>query len=60
LRERSRNLSSIKEALGGRHHIPAYLEFNEQAMEGRYVRLPERGELAQDIDEKQIVEFYSR
>jgi small subunit ribosomal protein S4 len=29
-------------------------------MEGRYVRLPERGELAQEIDEKQIVEFYSR
>jgi small subunit ribosomal protein S4 len=60
LRERSRNLSSIKEALGNRHHIPGYLEFNEQAMEGRYVRLPERAELAQDIDEKQIVEFYRR
>jgi small subunit ribosomal protein S4 len=60
LRERSRNLSSIKEALANRHHIPGYLEFNEQGMEGRYVRLPERSELAQEIDEKQIVEFYSR
>ncbi|MFC0213190.1 30S ribosomal protein S4 [Paenibacillus chartarius] len=60
LRERSRNLTSIKEAVANRHHVPAYLEFNEQAMEGRYVRLPERAELSQDIDEKQIVEFYSR
>jgi small subunit ribosomal protein S4 len=60
LRERSRNLASVKEALANRHHIPAYLEFNEQAMEGRYIRLPERSELAQDIDERQIVEFYSR
>jgi small subunit ribosomal protein S4 len=60
LRERSRNLSSVKEALANRHHIPAYLEFNEQTMEGRYIRLPERSELPQDIDERQIVEFYSR
>jgi small subunit ribosomal protein S4 len=60
LRERSRNLASIKDALAGRHHIPTYLEFNDQSMEGRYLRLPERGELAQEIDEKQIVEFYSR
>jgi len=29
-------------------------------MEGRYVRLPERSELPAEIDEKQIVEFYSR
>jgi small subunit ribosomal protein S4 len=60
LRERSKNLSSIKEALAGRHHIPGYLEFNDQAMEGKYTRHPERGELSQEIDEKQIVEFYSR
>ncbi|QGQ96971.1 30S ribosomal protein S4 [Paenibacillus psychroresistens] len=60
LRERSRNLSTIKEALTNRHHIPTYVEFNEAAMEGRYLRLPERSELPQEIDEKQIVEFYSR
>jgi small subunit ribosomal protein S4 len=60
LRERSRNLSTIKEALTNRHHIPSYVEFNEAAMEGRYLRLPERSELPQEIDEKQIVEFYSR
>ncbi|GAB6929712.1 30S ribosomal protein S4 [Paenibacillus sp. JCM 10914] len=60
LRERSRGLSSIKEALANRVHLPAYVEFDETAMEGKYIRLPERSELSQDIDEKQIVEFYNR
>lgn len=60
LRERSRGLASVKEAVGNRNFLPNYLEFNEAAMEGKYARLPERSELPQEIDEKQIVEFYSR
>lgn len=60
LRERSRSLKTIKEAIEGRNHLPGYVDFNEAAMEGKYVRFPERAELAQEIDEKQIVEFYSR
>ncbi|QAY65489.1 30S ribosomal protein S4 [Paenibacillus protaetiae] len=60
LRERSRGLKSIKEAREGLHHLPNYLEFNDTSMEGKFVRLPERAELSQEIDEKQIVEFYSR
>lgn len=60
LRERSRNLKSIKEALANRNYLHPYLEYDENAMEGKYVRLPERSELPQEIDEKQIVEFYSR
>lgn len=60
LREKSRNLSTIKEALEGRNYLPDYVEFNEQAMEGKYSRLPERSELAPEIEEQQIVEFYSR
>ena len=60
LRERSRSLSVVKEALANRVHVPAYLDFNESAMEGKFIRLPERAELPSEIDEKQIVEFYSR
>ncbi|QHT63999.1 30S ribosomal protein S4 [Paenibacillus lycopersici] len=60
LRERSRAMKSIKEALEGRNFLPNYLEYNDAAVEGKYVRLPERAELPQEIDEKQIVEFYSR
>ncbi|AJS57834.1 30S ribosomal protein S4 [Paenibacillus sp. IHBB 10380] len=60
LRERSRGLSSIKEALENRSHLQAYLEFNDTSFEGKFIRFPERSELSQDIDEKQIVEFYNR
>ncbi|GGD65260.1 30S ribosomal protein S4 [Paenibacillus nasutitermitis] len=60
LRERSRGIKSVKEALEGRNYLPNYLEFNDTAVEGKYLRLPERAELPQEIDEKQIVEFYSR
>jgi small subunit ribosomal protein S4 len=60
LRERSRGLKTIKEAIEARNHIPGFVEFNDKSMEGKFVRLPDRGELSQDIDEKQIVEFYSR
>ncbi|GGJ09151.1 MULTISPECIES: 30S ribosomal protein S4 [Paenibacillus] len=60
LRERSRGLSSVKEALENRTHLVAYVEFNEAAVEAKYIRLPERSELTQDIDERQIVEWYNR
>lgn len=60
LRERSRNLKVIKEALENNNYRPDYLEFNDQAMEGKLIRLPERSELPPEIDETQIVEFYSR
>lgn len=42
------------------NYIPPYLEFNEQALEGTFTRLPERSELPAEVDEKLIVEFYSR
>ncbi|MHA0858198.1 30S ribosomal protein S4 [Paenibacillus sp. CMAA1364] len=60
IRERSRGMASIKEAIENRNHLQAYLEFNDTALEGKFIRFPERSELSQDIDEKQIVEFYNR
>jgi small subunit ribosomal protein S4 len=60
LREKSRGLSAVKEARENSNFMPAYLEYDEKSLEGKYVRTPERAELPQEIDEKQIVEFYSR
>ncbi len=60
LRERSKSLSAIKDALANRNHIADYLEFNENDLEGKFIRFPDRSELPPEIDEKQIVEFYSR
>jgi small subunit ribosomal protein S4 len=60
LREKSRNLAVVKEALEDRAYLPDYLSYNEQTMEGTYLRLPERSELPTEINETLIVEFYSR
>jgi small subunit ribosomal protein S4 len=60
LREKSRNLLVVKEALAERAYLPGYISFNENAMEGTYTRLPERSELPAEIQESLIVEFYSR
>lgn len=60
LRERSRTLDVIKNALEDRNYLPSYLEYNETAMEGKYTRLPDRSELPQEITESLIVEYYSR
>jgi small subunit ribosomal protein S4 len=60
LRDKSRNLQVVKEALEDRQFLPEYLEFDESKMEGTYKRLPERSELPAEINERMIVEFYSR
>lgn len=60
LREKSQNLEIVKDALAARTHLPGYLSFNDNALEGTYVRLPERDELTSEINETLIVEFYSR
>jgi small subunit ribosomal protein S4 len=60
LREKSRNLTVVKEALEERQYLPEYLSFDENKLEGTYTRLPERSELPSEINETMIVEFYSR
>ena len=46
----------------GQHteEVLAELGYDENAMEGKLTRLPERSELPQEINETLIVEFYSR
>ncbi|WP_102026765.1 30S ribosomal protein S4 [Salirhabdus sp. Marseille-P4669] len=60
VREKSRNLNIIKEALEVNVFVPEYLTFNEDALEGTFNRYPERSELPSEINEALIVEFYSR
>lgn len=60
VREKSRNLQIIKEAMELNNFIPDYLTFDADKMEGTYTRLPERSELPAEINEALIVEFYSR
>lgn len=60
LREKSLNLTAVKEALDVNNFVPDYLSFDADKLEGTYTRLPERSELAAEINESLIVEFYSR
>ncbi len=60
LREKSRNLNMIKEALKDRNYLPDYVTFDDKSLEGKFIRLPERSELPQEINEKLIVEYYSK
>ncbi|RFB17825.1 30S ribosomal protein S4 [Bacillus sp. HNG] len=60
VREKSRNLVTIKEAIEATTFVPEYLTFDAEKLEGTYTRLPERSELPAEINEAFIVEFYSR
>lgn len=60
LREKSRNLDIVKEAIEVTNFVPEYLTFDADKLEGTFNRLPERSELPSEISEQLIVEFYSR
>ncbi|MEK3991498.1 30S ribosomal protein S4 [Robertmurraya sp. FSL R5-0851] len=60
LREKSRNLDIVKEAVEVNNFVPDFLTFDADKLEGTFTRLPERSELPAEINEALIVEFYSR
>ncbi|MEH7652644.1 30S ribosomal protein S4 [Bacillus safensis] len=60
LREKSQNLAVVKESVEVNNFVPEYLSFDTEKLEGTFTRLPERSELAPEISEQLIVEFYSR
>lgn len=60
VKERSRSLEIIKNALASQTHVPGFVEFDADKMEGKFIRLPERSELNQEINESLIVEYYNR
>ncbi|MFP3360606.1 30S ribosomal protein S4, partial [Planococcus sp. SIMBA_143] len=58
VREKSRNLDIIKEAIEVNNFVPEYLTFDADKLEGTFSRLPERSELPAEITEALIVEYY--
>ncbi|AGX02033.1 30S ribosomal protein S4 [Bacillus infantis] len=60
LREKSRGLDIVKEAIEVNNFVPDFLTFDADKLEGSFTRLPERSELPAEINEALIVEFYSR
>ncbi|WP_121639461.1 30S ribosomal protein S4 [Virgibacillus sp. Bac330] len=60
LREKSKNLDIVKEAMEVNNFVPDYLSLDEEKLEGTFTRYAEREELPAEINESLIVEFYSR
>ena len=60
VKESSRNMDSIKEALEANVSTVDYVEFDKEKKQGIFTRLPERSELNQEFEEALVIEFYSR
>ena len=62
VRERSRSVARILEALeqAERRGVPEWLEVQREAFSGRVKALPTRGDLTMPINEKLVVELYSK
>ncbi len=60
LRENSRNMTVVNEALESAIATPAFVEVDKENKKGTFVRIPERSELNQEINEQLIVEYYNR
>ena len=59
IREEARNMKPINEALDSTYAAPAFVEVDKENKKGTYVRVPERSELNQEINEALIVEYYN-
>ncbi len=60
LKESSRNLKVVNEALDSMAAFLPFVEVDREKKIGKFVREPERNEVAHDIDESQIIEYYNR
>lgn len=60
VKESSKDLKVIKDSLESLPMVVAYVEVDKEKMSGKLLRLPERNELSQEIDEAAIIEYYNR
>ena len=61
VREKSKSLETIIDCLGtNRRSKLAWLEWDDTQMAGKYMSVPERTEIPEDIKEQLIVELYSK
>jgi small subunit ribosomal protein S4 len=62
VKEKSRSLAVLERALdlAGNRSVPAWLEFDRDALRGRMLSLPKREDVNFPIQEQMIVELYSK
>lgn len=60
VRERSKSLEAITNSLASRANQYSWFEWDQSQMAGKFVSYPERDEIPENINEKLIVELYSK
>ena len=60
VRERSKSLEAITNAVGKRNDQFPWLEWNFETLSGTFVSYPERAAIPENIKEQLIVELYSK
>lgn len=60
VREKSKSLETILDSLASRHVNVSWLEWDKSLMTGKYMSVPQRDEIPENIKEQLIVELYSK
>jgi small subunit ribosomal protein S4 len=61
VREKSKSLEVIADALSGFNHSKyPWIEWDQTSMSGKFLHLPERADIPENIKEQLIVELYSK
>jgi small subunit ribosomal protein S4 len=61
VREKSKSLEVVTDSLGSRRYAKfAWLEWDDNTLTGKFLNVPERDEIPENIKEQLIVELYSK
>lgn len=60
VRERSKSLEAITSSLAGRANRYSWLEWDNNSLSGKFVSVPVREDIPENIKEQLIVELYSK
>lgn len=60
VRERSKDIEPIRNSLASASVKFQWLEFDQNMMQGKFIALPERNQIPENIKEQLIVELYSK
>lgn len=60
VREKSKSLEAVTESLRGRTNKYPWLEWDNNQMTGKFLSVPERDQIPENIKEQLIVELYSK
>ncbi|AFU67963.1 SSU ribosomal protein S4p (S9e) RspD [Psychroflexus torquis ATCC 700755] len=60
IREKSKSLNVVQESLSNNKSVNEWMTWNSEKMQGTFVKVPERSQIPEKINEQFIVELYSK